>query len=52
MKYLCPCCGNPLATDDSYIYTCLECDETFTADELADEYGIDVGCPTGGCSTH
>jgi DNA-directed RNA polymerase subunit RPC12/RpoP len=48
MKYLCPLCGSTLATDDSYFYTCLECDETFTAEELAEEYGIDVGCSSCG----
>ena len=41
MKYLCPSCGNVLATEDLNIYTCIECDETFTSDELAEEYGLD-----------
>ncbi|MDF2699757.1 MAG: hypothetical protein K0Q49_1313 [Haloplasmataceae bacterium] len=42
MKYLCPECGNVLATDDGDIYTCLECDHTFTSDELAEEYGLNT----------
>jgi len=40
MKYLCPLCANNLATEDLYIYTCLNCDETFTSDELDEEYGL------------
>ncbi|NLC95651.1 MAG: hypothetical protein GX676_08205 [Bacilli bacterium] len=34
MKKLCPLCGGPLATEDLQLYTCLNCDELFTSEEL------------------
>ncbi|NLG81527.1 MAG: hypothetical protein GX490_03235 [Bacilli bacterium] len=34
MKHICPLCGGPLATEDLQLYTCLNCDELFTAEEL------------------
>lgn len=44
MKFLCPLCGHVLATEDTHIYTCLNCDETFTSDELEEEYGLESSC--------
>jgi DNA-directed RNA polymerase subunit RPC12/RpoP len=50
MKYLCPVCGNTLATEDTFFYTCLNCDEIFTTEELAEEYGLEIsGCNSGSC---
>ncbi|QVK17831.1 hypothetical protein KHQ81_13485 [Mycoplasmatota bacterium] len=44
MKYLCPICGHTLATEDLNIYTCINCDEIFTIDELEEEYGLTSSC--------
>jgi len=44
MKYLCPNCGHNLVTEDLCIYTCIYCDEVFTTDELAEEYGLESSC--------
>lgn len=50
MKFLCPNCGIVLATEDLYIFTCINCDETFTVDELEEEYGLKASCST--CNTN
>jgi hypothetical protein len=50
MKTQCPLCGNTLATEDLNLYTCINCDEMFTAEELSEEYGIDMG--SASCNSH
>ncbi len=46
MKYICPLCGSTLATEDLQIFTCLNCDETFTSEELEEEFGGCSFCQT------
>lgn len=38
MKHICPLCGNVLATNDTFLYTCIECDELFTIEELTEDF--------------
>lgn len=44
MKFLCPSCCSNLSTEDTYFYTCLNCDETFTIEELEEELGLESSC--------
>lgn len=50
MNFICPQCGNKLITEDENLYTCVNCGDLYSIDDLLEEYDIPVSkCAGGSC---